>query len=107
MTNAEDRPAALTATTALDLSGRTALVTGAASGIGRACAERLAAAGARVVAVDIDGPGAAATADRLRGAPLAGDLAYLHAPDAARAPSRGGADLGPNPAPLPPPPLPR
>jgi 3-hydroxybutyrate dehydrogenase len=34
------------------LAGRRALVTGAASGIGRACAVRLAAAGAAVVAVD-------------------------------------------------------
>ncbi|GHH72442.1 3-hydroxybutyrate dehydrogenase [Streptomyces sulfonofaciens] len=37
-----------------DLAGRTALVTGAASGIGRACALRLAAAGAAVRAVDRD-----------------------------------------------------
>ncbi|MEU4871521.1 3-hydroxybutyrate dehydrogenase [Streptomyces sp. NPDC021608] len=41
----------------LDLGGRTALVTGAAGGIGRACALRLAAAGAEVRAVDRDGPG--------------------------------------------------
>jgi 3-hydroxybutyrate dehydrogenase len=39
---------------ALDLRGRTAMVTGAGSGIGRSVAVRLAAAGARVVAVDRD-----------------------------------------------------
>lgn len=41
----------------LDLTGRTALVTGAASGIGRCCALRLAAAGAQVRAVDRDEAG--------------------------------------------------
>jgi NAD(P)-dependent dehydrogenase (short-subunit alcohol dehydrogenase family) len=44
------------------LRGRTALVTGAASGIGRATAELLAGMGARVVACDIDGEGAAVAA---------------------------------------------
>ncbi|MFE9609732.1 3-hydroxybutyrate dehydrogenase [Streptomyces sp. NPDC006012] len=47
---------------AADLAGRTALVTGAAGGIGGACALRLAAAGAEVTAVDRDEAGLAALA---------------------------------------------
>jgi 3-hydroxybutyrate dehydrogenase len=43
------------ATVQVDLTGHAALVTGAASGIGLACAERLGAAGARVVMIDRDG----------------------------------------------------
>lgn len=49
--------------TPLDLGGRTALVTGAAGGIGRACALRLAAAGAKVRAVDRDVEGLETLAD--------------------------------------------
>lgn len=44
------------------LSGHLALVTGAASGIGRGIAIGFAKAGARVVAADLDGEGAARTA---------------------------------------------
>ena len=50
------------------LSGKTALVTGAGSGIGAAIAERLAAAGAHVVATDRDLSTAAGTAERIRAA---------------------------------------
>lgn len=45
-----------------ELQDRVALVTGAASGIGRATARHLARAGARVVLTDIDGQGAARAA---------------------------------------------
>lgn len=38
----------------IDLSGKTALVTAAAQGIGRASVEKLAAAGARVIATDVN-----------------------------------------------------
>lgn len=56
----------------LDLGGRTALVTGAAGGIGRACALRLAAAGAEVRAVDRDAAGLETLAGQGRG--LAGTV---------------------------------
>ncbi|MDB5690542.1 MAG: short-chain dehydrogenase/reductase [Sphingomonas bacterium] len=49
------------------ISGRSALVTGAASGIGLAYAETMAEAGARVTLTDIDGDAAEREAERLRG----------------------------------------
>jgi NAD(P)-dependent dehydrogenase (short-subunit alcohol dehydrogenase family) len=48
------------------LTGKSALVTGAGSGIGAATAELFAREGARVVVADIDESSAAATADRIR-----------------------------------------
>jgi NAD(P)-dependent dehydrogenase (short-subunit alcohol dehydrogenase family) len=48
-----------------DIAGRSALVTGAASGIGLAYAECMAEAGAKVTLTDIDGEGAAREAQRL------------------------------------------
>jgi NAD(P)-dependent dehydrogenase (short-subunit alcohol dehydrogenase family) len=50
-----------------DLSGKTALVLGAASGIGKASAEALAALGARVICADIDAAGVRATAAAIGG----------------------------------------
>jgi NAD(P)-dependent dehydrogenase (short-subunit alcohol dehydrogenase family) len=49
-------------------TGRVAVVTGAASGIGRALAEAFVDAGSAVVLADLDGREAEAVADRLRGA---------------------------------------
>ena len=46
----------------IDLTGRIALVTGAAAGIGRATALALAERGAEVVLLDRDGAGAEAAA---------------------------------------------
>ncbi len=51
---------------AFGLGGRVAVVTGAASGIGRAVAEVLASAGARVVVGDLNAAGAKQTVEEIR-----------------------------------------
>lgn len=63
----------------ISLAGKTAFVTGAAQGIGRACVLELAAAGARVAAFDLDGTKTqevvATTADPSRHLALSGSVA--------------------------------
>jgi 3-hydroxybutyrate dehydrogenase len=58
-----------------DLAGRLAVVTGGASGIGAACAARLARAGASVVVADLNLDAAVAVADRIGGRAFGVDLA--------------------------------
>ncbi len=60
--------------TSLPLAGRSAFVTGAASGIGAAIAVRLAADGAAVTCVDVNGDAVEALAERVSGAALVVDL---------------------------------
>ena len=62
-----------------DLAGRSALVTGGASGIGAACARELAAHGAQVTVADVDADGAQAVADEIGGKPWAVDLSDVAA----------------------------
>ncbi len=69
------------AAASVDLTGRSALVTGAASGIGRACAERLARAGSSVVVLDLDGDAARRVAEEIGGEALEADLSDYGALD--------------------------
>ena len=66
---------------AFDLSDRVAVVTGAASGIGRAAAEVLASAGAQVLLADVDESGAEEAAAAIR---EAGGKAAAQAADVSR-----------------------
>jgi 3-hydroxybutyrate dehydrogenase len=64
------------------LSGRRAMITGGASGIGRACAVRLSEAGASVVVVDRDVEAAKRVAEEVGGTAVGVDLSDLAAVDA-------------------------
>ena len=48
------------------IEGKACIVTGAASGIGRATAERFAEEGGQVLCVDVDGDGARVAAEQIR-----------------------------------------
>lgn len=84
-----------------DIKGRSALVTGAASGIGLAYAEAMAEAGAMVSLTDIDGEGAEREAARLREAGYearadrldVSDFAAVTAAFDAHARAYGGLDI--------------
>jgi NAD(P)-dependent dehydrogenase (short-subunit alcohol dehydrogenase family) len=58
----------------VELSGRHVVVTGGASGIGRACALRFAEEGAKVTVADLDRDGATKTADEVGGLAVETDV---------------------------------
>jgi len=67
----------------MEFSGSAALISGGASGLGRATAAALAAAGAKVTLLDIDGDRAAAAAAELGGLGLPCDVTRADAVEAA------------------------
>lgn len=69
-----------------------AVVTGAGRGFGRAIAQKLADRGYAVLATDVDGDAAAATADQVGGHSMELDV---RDPDAHRAAARAAAERGP------------
>lgn len=64
-----------------DLTGKRAVVTGGASGIGFACAQELSNRGAHVVVADVNADGASQAADAVGGEPWVVDLSNTEALD--------------------------
>jgi 3-hydroxybutyrate dehydrogenase len=83
----------MTETPVTPLSGRTALVTGGASGIGRAVASRLADDGAHVLVLDRDEQGAKDVAHDVGGEHLVADLADRDSVEALRLGTDVRADI--------------
>jgi 2-dehydro-3-deoxy-L-rhamnonate dehydrogenase (NAD+) len=77
-----------------ELTGQTALVTGAATGIGEAIAQRLTNAGARVAVADIDMEAASAAANRIGGGAFAVCLDVTRPEQAAAAVDKVTATAG-------------
>jgi 3-hydroxybutyrate dehydrogenase len=77
----------------VNLVGRTALVTGAGSGIGRACAARLARAGAQVVVLDRDEATIKEVAEQLGARAVVADLSDLDAIDDLELGPEAGVDI--------------
>jgi len=80
----------------MNLDGKIGLVTGGASGIGRATVERFTVAGMRVCVVDVDIDGATAVAEQFGGTAFAADVGESGAVDAAFAhcvETLGGVDV--------------
>ena len=65
-----------------ELAGRLAVITGGASGIGEACAVRLAEAGASILVADLNADAAGAVAKRLGGRAIQADLGADYDADA-------------------------
>lgn len=72
----------------MQLNGLAAVVTGGASGLGAATAERLARAGCRVAVLDINEAAARASAERIGGLGIACDVADSASAEAAMATAR-------------------
>jgi NAD(P)-dependent dehydrogenase (short-subunit alcohol dehydrogenase family) len=72
----------------MNIDGHAAIVTGGGSGLGAATATRLAAGGARVSVLDLNGEAAQTVADRIGGLALVGDVADESAMVAALARAR-------------------